>query len=231
MRKVILALVILAIPASTMAAINWYTSKPAWDAARAAGGYTVLWGSENYEESTVPPGGGFAVNDPLQTGVPNPPYFPVGLVGHPDLTVQSNLDPAGIAPNPRGAGALAAFAVGGGGFISDVVISNYFVDSHDVLWLSTVNAAGFNPMRFSAPGVGTVKAFGAGNVLLGTTTNVAMNPGATAFLGVISDVPIARLNLYATDGGAEGVDNMDTYVPEPATLAMLSLALLALRRR
>jgi len=211
MRKVILALVILAIPASTMAALTWYTSKPAWDAARAAGGWTTLYGSENYEECTLGPGAVIAVNDPLTFGVPNV-NFPLGLTGLNNLSVQSNTLAGNPAqPSPRGL--------------------NTFVDSIDHIFAKpTVNALGFYTTSFLGGNSVDVRAYDAAQVLLGQTARPADPTGAN-FLGVISDTPIGRLNVFDTGNGAEGIDNIDVYVPEPATLAMLSLALLALRRR
>lgn len=233
MRKVILALLILAIPASTMAAMTWYTTSASWDTARTAGGYTSLWSQENYKEANAPVGG-FAVDDPLKTGVPNNPYFPVGLLGK-DLQVQCNQDTTGMTQNPRGpgAGGLALFTAGWGQVLTNIVISNYLVDSHDVMFgPQTVNAVGFAPVVYNGTATLIVKAFDKNNALLGQTTTPA-DPTGTLFLGAVSDVQIARINLYATNGNGEGTTNLSTYipVPEPATLSLLALGLLALRRR
>ena len=56
-------------------------------------------------------------------------------------------------------------------------------------------------------------------------------PGA--FVGLLSTVPLGRINVADFENGSEFVDNIRMYVPEPATVCLLTLGALGMmfRRR
>ena len=213
------------------AQVNFTNTSGAWDADRASNGYTLFNGAEDFEQSTLG-SGAVGINDPLTTGVANGP-FPAGLL-HPGLTVQSNLDPTGAtANNSRGVDGIAVGTAGWFSSVSDIAIANFFSDSWDTMFAgSGVNAVGFNLIEILGPQQGVVvKVFDAANNLIGTGASGA-NPAGTNFLGMTSSVAIARVNIFSTGGGAEGWDNMSTYlVPEPASMIALGLGAAVLLRR
>jgi len=226
-------LLALAVPAAALADITFYTSQTDFETAAMNAGY-VLFEVEDYEECTLPPNSVMALNAPLAPGVPNGP-FPSGLTGVSDMRVQSNLL-AGPAPqpSPRGVDGLAAISVGFYGASSDGVLSNYFVDSHDLIFDDGAEkvAVGFNPLTLLGSYRVDVAVYGPGEVLLGTTSTSADEPGSY-FLGIVATAgqTIHRINIYDAGGGAEGADNIQTWIPEPASAILLLGAFALLRRR
>ena len=234
MKKILFVIACAVACSLASAQFNFTFSSGAWDADRASNGYTVFNGAEDYEQSTLPPNDVVGFDDPLTTGVANGP-FPAGLL-HPGLTVQSNLDPTGATGNnSRGAGeeGLVAASVGFLSIVSDIVLANFFVDSFDTMFAgSGVNAVGFDMLDLLGDQTGVnVTVYDASNNLIGSTTSLADVTGAN-FLGMTSSVAIARINIFSTGGGAEGWDNMSTYlVPEPASMIALGLGAAVLLRR
>ncbi len=68
----------------------------------------------------------------------------------------------------------------------------------------------------------------AGNFLGSTTVNTPTFP---TFWGVWSSTPIGEINVAGGGGGGELLDNIQMWVPEPATLTLLALGGLAMIRR
>ncbi len=192
----------------------WFTSQAAFEAFNAGEG-KVLKGTEDFEESILNPGGADGFDDPLESGVPNAPDgfpFPNGMTGLPNLIVQSNtLGGNPTVPSPRGVNGLAAFAAPGGNFVSDVVISNLLTDSHDLIFLTDEKTGvGGNMMRFTSAGTVEMRVYDTANNFLGMMASPA-DPAGTNFLGVWSPIPIGRVNLFAPDNGAEGMDNIQVW--------------------
>jgi len=167
--------------------------------------------TENFEGSNLPPNSVVGFDDPLQGGVPNGPY-PTGLACR-NLLVQSNLlGGAPVNPSPRGLQGLAAASAPFFGVTSDIVVSNTFVDSHDLIFSDECckTAVGGNTLDLLGPGAVTIRVYSAGNVFLGQADFPADAAG-TNFMGVISDGPcIGRINVFS-NGGAEGLDNVQMW--------------------
>ena len=72
--------------------LMWFTSENDFQVFNSGKG-NVLKGTEDFEESTLPPNADDVFDDPLESGVPNSPDgfpFPAGMAGLPNLIVQSN---------------------------------------------------------------------------------------------------------------------------------------------
>lgn len=208
-------LLALAVPAATLADIAFYTSQTDFETAATNAGY-VFFELEDYEEADLPPGSAMGVDDPLWPGAPNGPS-PNGLEGVSDMCVQSNMysGPA-PEPNPRGPQALLAFS----GSSGVTVVSNYFVDSHDLIFNDGAEkpAVGFNTLDFLGGSGVLVSVYGPGEVLLGST-NVGADEVGTYFLGIVATNGqlIHRINIDSVIDGAEGADTIQTWIPEPAS--------------
>ena len=189
----------------------WFFDQDEFEAFNAGEG-KVLKGIEDFEEAVLNPGDGIAVDDPLVSGIPNPPVFPVGLTGLPNLQVQSNLSGGNPTdPNPRGANGLGAFGAPGGNFVSDVVIANFFVDSLDLIFLiDEKTGVGGNTLHFNNSGTIEMRVYDINNNFLGMMPAPA-DPAGTNFLGVWSPIPIGRINVFSPQGGAEGLDNIQAW--------------------
>lgn len=226
---VVLFAAIVAAPAT--AQLTWFNNQTLFETANAG---NVLDGIENFEESNLPPAEVLGFDDPLQSGVPAGPY-PGGLTGLANLTIQSNLmSTGGDTLNPRGGNALVAASAGFGGFgiVSDVQLANTFVDGLDIIFGGAGQVAvGGDVNDLLGSGNVNIRVYDTANNFLGEMS-VPGNAGGTNFTGVNSTVAIGRLNLFTTGAsGAEGLDNIQAYTPEPASLSLLVLGGLALLRR
>ncbi|HUU95418.1 MAG TPA: PEP-CTERM sorting domain-containing protein, partial [Phycisphaerae bacterium] len=194
----------------------------------------VLKGVEDFEESILPPASYDTFDDPLLPGVPNLPDgfpFPKGMTGLDNIKVQSNtLGGQPSQESPRGPNALVASTAHF--FYSEVVLCNWFIDSWDIVFLTQDNDTAVGANTISALGAGRVeiRVYDKKNQFVGMNTFPA-DPSANYFFGVLSDDPIGRINVFDLGDGAEGLDNIQAWIPEPATLPLLSLGALSLAAR
>ncbi len=231
-----LAIVIFAglVAAPAMAQpLKWFTDKNAFEAAARAQG-KILKGIENYEASVLLPNQVDGFNDTLHFGIPNLPDgfpYPNGTDGLRNLWTQSNNNQNPGLPSPAGTNGLAAASVGFLGATSDIVLSNTFVNGIDFIFdpISNHTAIGAQVLDLLGPQVGVVMTvYDKNEVELGSMI-VPANAGGI-FHGVIANgTTIGRINLQS--GGAEGLDDIQAWIPEPASLSLFVLGGLALLRR
>lgn len=207
----------------------------------------AIKGIEDFEYANVQQGSKTPFPNPLMAGVPRP-GFPTGLLS-PNLIIQTNITPGPCPPVPNPSGNPNALWVNGANFIGSNSIkvgTDEFLSgldsSIDLLFTThdktgvAVDASTF--AGFNAGHAGFVFcAYDQFNNVLGSFTL----PGPTAtepaksFVGVWSNTPIARLNIYGifTQPQPFAVDNIEMWaVPAPASAGVLGLAgLAALRRR
>lgn len=199
---------------------------------------------ETFEESVIGGQGKIPFPAPLQHGVGNS-AFPNGIDAT-NLIIQDNTlpGPAPMALSPSG-NPQALFATGpgfaGGNSVKvgeDMGILFGIHVSTDLIFLQNgglKTGVGFNLSRYSGFGGGqgfVISVFDTSNALVGQFNfpEPAFEP-AKDFFGVWAP-SIGRINIY--DHVAilpEGIDNIQMWIPEPTSLALLVPAILLLRRR
>lgn len=194
----------------------------------------MLKGTEDFEESNVPHwqfAGPLA--DPLEGGVPN--LDPFGL-GFPDglsqfnLVIQSNALGVGARVPFPGEGLRATGEMDGTG-PTTMVGAHALEDSTDLIFpLGDKTAVGFDVLLEESP-VLFITAFDTNGAQIFEDllfTNIGF-PGP--FVGLLSTVPIGRINVADFENGSEMVDNIRLYVPEPTSVSLLALGTSVLMRR
>lgn len=232
-RKLVVLSVLAAFPASIVLAdgeVIFFDVKDEFEQFNRDEG-KFLKGFEDFEESTLGPGDVAAFDDPLAPGVPNGP-FPNGLEGVDNMIMQSNLFGMNAPePNPRGVGGMVTLSVGFAGANSDVVGANTFVDSLDLIFNPDDNHTGVGFDVFDLAGGNDVHIaiFDKANREI---AKIDWGGGfEKTFFGVWSKETIGRINIAAFNDGGELVDNVQLWIPEPASLSLLLLGGLALIRR
>jgi hypothetical protein len=231
-RKVVIGLLGLVVfpLTSANAAVTFFSSRDAFRSAASSRG-KVLKGTEDFEEGRIGVGAILGMNDPLDRTTNNAIFQPGEI--EDNVRFQSNIGGANDAqPAPHGTNGLAV-ANNVLGYPSKWIVSNYFVDSHDIIFYvpsDNHTAVGGNLISVAGAGPVRIRVYDKQNQLQGEGTIQAAPPGS--FAGVLSDSTIGRINLFSTTNQAEGLDNVEMWaVPEPATFSLLGLAALALRRR
>ncbi|MCH8821871.1 MAG: hypothetical protein IH984_00030 [Planctomycetes bacterium] len=190
----------------------WFTNQAEFEAFNQGEG-KVIKGIEDFEESIQDIGLFDAFDDSLESGVANSPDgfpYPVGMTGLPNLTVQSNLDHTLFTPNPRGIDGLVAVASGNSGAVSDVVVSDFAVDSFDLIFTGEKTGVGFSLISFGGAQAVEVNVFSTTNVHLGEMASIADRTG-NSFIGVWSAIPIGRINIFDVEDGFEGADRIQAW--------------------
>lgn len=224
---------IVAAPAAAQPALTWFNSQSAFEAA-AAGAGKIRKGIENYEATANTGIEGFV--GPLDFGVANGP-FPNGTQGLENLTTQSNVGDRDVVEHRQAPdfGLVAIGAAAGFGNPSHIVLGNFFADSTDLIFDSNLKTAiGGDVMDLLGDGRVNIRVYDTDNNFLGDM-DVSGDTSGNFFTGVISSVPIGRVNLFGLDSAnfsAQGMDNIQAWeVPEPASLGLFLLGGLAMLRR
>lgn len=189
--------------------------------------------TEDFEEGNIPDFTGIILSDPLVSGIPNVDElgrgFPMGLAA-PDLRIQAN--PLGSGLNMIGedtGGSMSKLASPAG---SDPSLDIIF-DSQNVFAASIFVQNPFSP---GSTRPGDIRVYDTLGNEIGMVT-VPTTERARSFVGVISDVPIGRINVLTYNlgfepRGKEFVDDIAMYTPEPTTISLLAAgALMMMRRR
>ncbi len=215
--------------------VDFFTNPDLFDAALAAAGKVSKGKWDFAATQSNPPSHVEGFSDPLNINNPGPFDF----VPLDNITIQSNLNPQGQGgTNPRGVNALVIVNAPAFGLDNTVILANTFVDSLDII---SGPPAGDNHTAMSMDAIVLaptgaplhITVFDKNDVELGK----AILPGTAQkqFLGLIVNggKTIGRVNIYDTGaGGAEGVSQLEVFVPAPSALALLGMAgLIAGRRR
>lgn len=165
---------------------------------------------EDFEEGNAP-GGNFSVCDaPLDASGDAACGFNPGDI-LPGVAFQDSPGPDAAAMILLGAGAALN--------ASQVLISNTFSDSFEIVFDPPVTAVGMDLHSTPALGQGppdiiSIQVFDSANALIGSDPTADAS-GAGNFWGVSSTTPIARISMLSTNNRAEGVDNIE-FAGEPA---------------
>ncbi len=217
--------------------VQFFTDPALFDAAIQQAG-NVSKGKWDIDAShSQGPCGPHLIDDPLD--ITN--RFPFDEVPLDNVTIQSNLNPQGKGgPNPRGENALVLVPCPCFGLDTSAVLANFFVDSFDII---SGPPAGDNHTAMSMDVVSLahsgmpihVTVFDKDDVEVGKL--VLPGTDQEQFVGLImgGGKTIGRVNIYdihPSDSGAEGITQLEVFVPAPAALALLGMAgLIAGRRR
>lgn len=222
--KIFAALSAVVVAAPTYGVATFFGDEPTFTADALAAG-NALTGFENFESAVFPTGAVATLSDPLQFGVPNLDGggngLPTGLV-NADIEIQMGGGGVALAPGAFGNGT----AVGGASGVSQS--TTIFMTG------AGIRAIGFNLFDGLNPGtVFDVTVLDASGNVIGSTTATGDIPESLNYLGIVSTVDIASVQLDAGGVAGELVDNISTYtVPTPGAAALLGLGgLAAVRRR
>ena len=175
-------------------------------------------------------------SDPLDINNPGP-FDSVPL---DNIRIQSNLNPQGQGgTNPRGPNGLVLVNARAFGLDNTAILANTFVDSFDII---SGPPAGDNHTAMGMDVISLVPSGAPIHVTVFDKQDVEVGklilPGTAQkqFVGLImgGSKTIGRVNIYDVNPGnqgAEGVSNLEVYVPVPGAIALLGLAGLAGRRR
>jgi hypothetical protein len=245
MNRIICLGVSAALSAAPAAAeIQFFTDPGAFFQQNVASG-KQLKGVETFEESEALPGSKTPFPNPLQNGNPRP-TFPNGIAA-PNLIIQTNVTPGAAPPSPNPSSFPAALWVNGAGFIgsnsikvgTDEFLNNTFSSIDLIFTTHDKTAVGVDVSTFDGYNIGhggfDFTAYDQFDNILGTFHM----PGPTQpepnknFFGVWSTTPIGRVNIWGIFSQPQpfAVDNIEMWVPEPASAFLLGAAGLILARR
>ncbi len=159
-----------------------------------------------------------------------------------DLNIGATYSEGGHIANQIGSGGLYIATPGGpadAGDILPTITSNILVQGGDedfeIVFDGLQRAVGMDTISNTASSPIQVNAYDSANLLVGT---VFVPADATlSFLGLVHDAGISRITWFGPNAGQgtfddTGIDNVRVEaVPEPATLAVLGLGAMILRRR
>ncbi|QOJ15138.1 MAG: PEP-CTERM sorting domain-containing protein [Planctomycetia bacterium] len=245
MRALLSMTAVLCSAAIALGDVTYFTNHAAFtDFVSVAG--KQLKGVETFEESLVGAQAKIPFPNSLQHGVPQP-TFPNGIDAT-NLIIQTNITPGPFAAQLNPSASPNALWVNGPGFLgsnSVKVGTDEFLDglfsSLDLIFTShDKTAIGVDISTYPGFNAGHngffMAVFDTSNVLLGTFVIPGMTPTEPAknFFGVWSPVPIGRVNIWGRFDIPQpfAVDNIEMWVPEPTSAALLgTAAALLLRRR
>lgn len=231
-----------AVGASANGAVFYFTDHGAFQAFNAADG-KVLKGIEDFEESTIDPGGKSAFPNPLMHGLPRP-FFDNGI-DETNLIIQTNITPHPLAPLPNPGTSQNSLYVNGAGFLgsnsnkvgTDEFLNNLLSSLDLIFTTHDKTGVGVDLSRYQGFGNNgfVIGVYDAANNLLGSYLipgPVPVEP-TKVFFGVWSDVPIGRLNIWGDDmvPSPFAVDNIEMWIPSPGAALALGLGALAAGRR
>lgn len=177
-------------------------------------------GIEDYEENTLPPSSVIAIPAPLESGVPNV-NFPNGLTGLANMSLTTSTG------RP-----LALLTTGFLGITSDMIGANFFADFTIVSFTDDdKTGVGLDVGNVIGDPTGRIRVFSVGGASLFDGAWPFPGPPGMAFFGIWSSDPIGRIEVEGDNGAGEMTDNIETWIPEPASLSLLALGGLALLRR
>ncbi len=225
----------LAAMAGADGTVQFFTDPALFDAAIQQAGKVSKGKWDFAATQSNPPSHVEGFSDPLNINNPGP-FDSVPL---DNITIQSNLNPQGQGgPNPRGPNALVLVNGPAFGLDNTAILANTFVDSFDIL---SGPPAGDNHTAMSMDVFSLAPSGAPRHVTLFDKNDVEVGklllpPSAQKqFVGLIMNggKTIGRVNIYDTGGsGAEGISQLEVFVPAPAALALLGMAgLIAGRRR
>lgn len=218
-RKLVLVLVLVAFPATMVFGqdIFYFDAKDDFEQFNRDEGKVQKGVLEDFENNNWPDNDVVTITPPLMGGVPNGP-FEEGL---------RNLNLWMDASNGTD---LVLLTDGFAGAQTDIVGANTFVETTNLHFTSgDKTGIGFDVVDLINGGMADISIYDMDDNLIDTIA--WPSPFTPQFFGVWSSTPIGRINVAAQNDGGELLDNVQMWIPEPASLSLLLLGGLVLIRR
>ena len=156
---------------------------------------------EDFEEGVIP--GLAAFPAPLDETTNNGVFAAGDIVSGLTISDDPINDSDGMGGAPDG---LIGVPAGGFGNATQVVVSNTFADSTNLNFATPQTFVAMDVVTFTAESNVEVTFFDDSDGVIDSLSGTVSPAGA--FLGVQSDIPISRINIFSTEGGAEGADTI-----------------------